>query len=151
MPRMKEGGQVERKWKKFAALVLETGSPQAAALEVFNCKNKDSAKAMGYNMMQKPEIKKYINNALGVQDITPEYVLGRIKKVADYSKSENTRLRALELLGKYLKMFSEDTKKSVNLNVDLTYEQANKILRSETLLAGKESSRVDVVCDNDDA
>lgn len=147
----KEGGATERKWKKFAGLYLETGSAQAAALECYNCKNKDSAKAMGYRMMQRPEVRKYINEALGTRDITPEFVLGRIKKVADHSKSETTQLRALELLGKYLKMFSEDTKKTLNLNIDLTHEQANKILRSETLLTGEKSSRVDVIRDNNDA
>ncbi len=141
----------EQRLKRFAGLFLKLGSGPDAALEVWKGTTRKSATERASKSLKHPIVQKYLQDALEKEHITPDWILGQIKSLATGSKSEQTKLRALELLGKYLKMFSESPKSQLNLNVDLTYEQANKILRHSKGLIEERPGRVTVVHDPDPA
>jgi len=127
---VKEQAEREKKKIEFAALVIETDNPTEAAHRLYPEKTRKAATDRACTLMKDPFVKEQINKALTKTNVNPDYVLGNIKRIAENSDKESTQLKALELLGKYLKLFSDtDKKTNVNFNVDLTYEQAQRILK----------------------
>jgi phage terminase small subunit len=58
------------------------------------------------------EIQKAMNERSKKTNITAEYVLNGIKKIADNGEKETDQLKAYELLGKHLKLFTDKTEHS---------------------------------------
>jgi hypothetical protein len=124
-------GDMEAKLERFAALYIQHNSPADAAMQVWNCSTRAVARSLGSKYLKDSRVKAFVREALSSQLISPEWVLVKLKNIAEEGESESVQLRALELLGKYLKLFSDDVKKTnAYLNIDLTNEQAFKILRS---------------------
>jgi phage terminase small subunit len=78
------------------------------------------AKEIGYENLTKPHIKSEIDKRLEARaksnGITAEYVLQGIKSIADDIEAKhNDKLKAYELLGKHLKLFT-DKIESENVN-----------------------------------
>lgn len=55
--------------------------------------------------------------------ITPEYVLAGLDKEAKEAKNSADRIRAYELLGKYLALFIERTQNATNLSIEEVKKQ----------------------------
>lgn len=135
--------------KKFAALVVELDNPTEAAWRVYDLKSRAGARVKASGLMKDKEVQLYINKALDVRGLSPEYVLGRLKRIAQTGKESN-QLKALDMIGKHLKMWGDKKDSSkFNFNIELTSGQADKILRSTEGYLGQGESRVEVVCDND--
>lgn len=97
---------------------VDLNATQAAIRAGYNQK---TASVIGNENLRKPYIKQAIEERLqkNVQknDITVELVLGGIKEIAFKQNAKETdRLRALELLGKYLKMFTDKIETKVETN-----------------------------------
>lgn len=78
--------------------------------------SEDSAKEIGCENLTKPNIKEYIDKAMKERsqrvEITADYVLNNIKDIAEVTKNDaryGDALRAYEMLGKHLKLFTEKT------------------------------------------
>jgi len=95
------------KQQRFVDYYLQTGNAtQSARLAGYNT-NQRTMEVIGSENLSKPEIKRAIQTKLIKDKIDPTYVLSGISTIADTSKRDNDKLRAYELLGKYLKLFSD--------------------------------------------
>ena len=64
------------------------------------------------NVMVKEELAKRFQRLQERTEITADYVLNGIKTVAENTEKDNDKLKAYELLGKYLKLFTDKTELS---------------------------------------
>jgi phage terminase small subunit len=85
--------------------------------------SEDSAKVIGCENLTKPYIAEEIEKELSARtkkvEIDAEYVLNNLKKVAETSMERNDSAganKSLELLGKYLKLFTDKTETSVKFD-----------------------------------
>ena len=128
------------RYKKFAQEYMRTGNGAEAAFLVYNCKDRDSAKALASKLRKNPKVVEFMREAALETGITPSYIQGGIKDLAENARNENVRLKAYEMLGKILGMFDEG-KKTNNLNLFLNDEEARKILGADTKGIARESAR----------
>lgn len=104
---IKNSKQLTLKQKTFADEYLTNGgNATQASLKVYNAKNYNTAHVIAAENLQKPTILSYIREQTNKKGVTKEFVL---EKILEHFQSHNphTRLRACELLGKYLGMFNE--------------------------------------------
>jgi phage terminase small subunit len=92
-----------------------------------------TAMEQGYQLLQKTSVQKALQEALNQREkrtgITADYVLNSLKQIADASMGAadyNPANKALELLGKHLKLFTDkieaDVKGTLEINVNITDE-----------------------------
>lgn len=86
---------------------------------------KDNAYATGAENLRKPQIKNEIDKRLEERaknnGVTAEYVLQGIKGIADNVEAKETdRLKAYELLGKHLKLFTDKVEQNTELSGNMT-------------------------------
>lgn len=93
------------KQKRFADKYLETGNGTQAALEAYPT-TPDVAKCIAYENLAKPHIEEYVYKKLTHKDLTPQLILNKLLEEAE-SLNPAAKLKSLELLGKYMKMFSD--------------------------------------------
>lgn len=83
--------------------------------------NEKTAKAIGYENLTKPYLKNEIDKRLAKRatdnGITAEFVLNGIKGIAVKGERESDKLKAFELLGKHLKLFTD--KQEIEANVGM--------------------------------
>lgn len=87
-------------------------------------KEQETASSIATENLRKPAIRQAIDKAIVKQNISPESILSRINNIADNSNADRDRLRALELLGKAYKLFTE-TDQSRDVNITLTLGRFN--------------------------
>ena len=123
--------------KRFVKYYLQTGNPSKAVIlagyEVGK-KNPNQTKAqrlsviasMANELMTNPKVKRALDKAYVKENITPESVLKRIDQIADSDEATRDRLKALELLGKNQRLFSDTESKDTNVNIVLAFGSDNK-------------------------
>ena len=95
------------KQQRFVDYYLQTGNAtKSAKLAGYNT-NYQTLRQIGSDNLTNPYIQKAIQAKLIKDKINPTYVLSGISTIADTSKRDNDKLRAYELLGKYLKLFTD--------------------------------------------
>ena len=85
----------------------------------------DTLKTIANENLTKPYIKQAIANQLVKENITKEQVLARLHSLSTDSSKDSDKIKATELLGKYLHLFTdttEDKPTSITLNLGI---QAN--------------------------
>jgi phage terminase small subunit len=102
------------KQKMFVAEYLIDLNASAALVRAgYQSKNPD---VDGYKLLVNPSIQEAIQKAMNERSkktgITAEYVLNGIKDIADNTEKDNYRLKAYELLGKHLKLFTDKVEHS---------------------------------------
>jgi phage terminase small subunit len=95
------------KQRRFIDYYLQTGNATKSAKLAGYTTTKHSLEVIGSQNLRKVEVARAINTKLQAQKINPEYVLSGISTLADTSKRDSDKLRAYELLGKYLKLFTD--------------------------------------------
>ncbi len=70
----------------------------------------------------------YMEQILESKEISPEFILGGISKIAKNGLQEKDQLHAYELLGKFLKMFKSEAKGSTTLNLNINESTATRLL-----------------------
>jgi peptide subunit release factor RF-3 len=86
-------------------------------------------------------IKDEIKKCLEAEGVTPEWIIGRYKTIADVADRDTDRLRSLESLSKISGMFDTAEKKTEQLTVfaGFTPEQLEEVKNGKAeLLAHKE-------------
>ena len=95
------------KQQRFVDYYLQTGNAaKSAKLAGYNT-NYQTLRQIGSDNLTNAHIQKAIQAKLIKDKINPTYVLSGISTIADTSKRDNDKLRAYELLGKYLKLFTD--------------------------------------------
>lgn len=83
-----------------------------------------TAKEIGCENLTKPNIQEYIKEAMNKRsqkvEIDADYVLRGIKDIADNDEEQSKdRLKAYELMGKHLKLFTENINHTGNVGVSI--------------------------------
>ena len=101
--------------------------------------NKDYIKNKSNILLQKEEIrtmvKEEIKKILEEEGVTPEWIIGRYRDIADLSDRDTDKLRSLESLSKIAGLFDTDTKQE-----QLTVFQGFTPKQLEALQNGKETN-----------
>lgn len=109
---------------------VDLNATQAAIRAGYNQK---TASVIGNENLRKPYIRQAIDERLNKNTtktiITAEFVLNGIKDIANAKDAKfNDKLKALELLGKYLKLFTDkiETKIEINEPIKVTFDEKMK-------------------------
>ena len=86
---------LSQKEKKFALEVADGKSQTNAALASHDCTSRESAKAMGYQLMQKPDIQMAVSELMQEEGLTRRHRVKRLKDHVDHS-DPNVSLKALD-------------------------------------------------------
>ena len=96
------------KQQKFIDYYLNTGNAYKSAKLAGYKGDDNTLRVIGAQNLTKHNVKQAIKSRLIKDKITPDYVLSGISTIADSSTKDNDRLKAYELLGKYLKLFTDN-------------------------------------------
>jgi len=97
---------------------------------------KDSSTRLFKTKEVQTMIKKEIRKCLEAEGVTPEWIIGRYKTIADVSERDTDKLRSLESLTKIAGMFDTSEKKTEQLTVfaGFTPEQLEEVKNGKTEL-----------------
>lgn len=96
------------KQKRFTDEYLSNGgNGQKAALITYDTQDPNTARSIASENLIKPNVQEYIQRKNRKYEITVELVLERLRQAID-SEDPVIMLKACELSGKYLRMFSAD-------------------------------------------
>ena len=104
------------KQKKFAdAYIATKGNGTQAALSTYNTSDYSTAATIANENMKKPEVISYVERKFKASDLTVDKV---VKVWNDELESPEAmyRLKASELAGKYLKLFTEKPEQAQDFN-----------------------------------
>lgn len=104
MPKYKSS--LSKKQKDFADAYIETGNQTEAAYRSYNVSNRNVARVIGTENLTKPAVQSYIQSVLKVKDLKPELILESLLEKLQ-SPDPVISLKAAELLGKHLKLFTD--------------------------------------------
>ena len=101
--------------------LIDSNSTQAAIRAGYSPK---TAKEKGYQLVHNNSLKPIIDSKLKERalnnGITAEFVLNGIKAIAQRGEKENDQLKAYELLGKHLKLFTDKVETdNINHNIEI--------------------------------
>lgn len=132
---MRDQQRVARlKRKAFAKELFKNGFNKEKAYQtVYPAAGKETVRVNSSKLMETPEVQQEIEWRL--DSLTPESVLKRIDAIAGSAKRESDKLKALELLGKYLSLFKTEQETTHKLDIDLNLLR-NKLLQRQ----GKEKA-----------
>ena len=87
--------RLTKKEQKFALSVAEGKTQTQAALDSHECSSLDSAKSMGYQLMQKPDIQTAVAELMQEEGLTRRYRVQRLKGHIDHP-DPNVSLKGLD-------------------------------------------------------
>lgn len=132
-------GLVNDKVLKFIYRYLETLNATQAYMEVYEC-SYDSAKANAYRLLAKDSTTKAINEIVSSQssnvDVQEFELIAQLKNIMLSPNTANRdKLKAIELLGKYLNMWSNDVEVNVQpvINVSIVDDDNKDIVIDEPI------------------
>lgn len=134
-----ETGLVNDKVLKFIYRYLETLNATQAYMEVYEC-SYSSAKANAYRLLAKDSTTKAINEIVSSQssnvDVQEFELIAQLKNIMLSPNTANRdKLKAIELLGKYLNMWSNDVEVNVQpvINVSIVDDDNKDIVIDEPI------------------
>ncbi len=92
-------GKLTKKQKGFISDFVETGNASLAARQNYDVIDEATARSIGSENLTKPNIKQAVSEALAVHEITPEWIVGKHKDLAEHSNNDMAKTRNLEDLG----------------------------------------------------
>lgn len=110
----------ELRERRFINALQETGGELIPATKMVFPKEcgsltEEGIKCKGMEMLRRPRVQKEMRKVLDSLSVTPRRIVGDIEKISREAKRDSDKLKALELLGKFLKLFEEQPK-NVTLN-----------------------------------
>lgn len=125
--------ELSPKQRKFVAEYLKDGNGTQAAIRAgYSTK---TANEQAARLLAKASVKGAVEGRLEKLELTADYVLGGIRKIADHGEEEHNRLKAFELLGKRLKLFTEKIEHSFDGLTDEQLEARYQEITSSTSVA----------------
>jgi DNA-binding Lrp family transcriptional regulator len=114
--------RLTKKEQKFALSVAEGKTQTQAALDSHECSSLDSAKSMGYQLMQKPDIQTAVAELMQEEGLTRRYRVQKLKVHIDHP-DPNVSLKGLDQSWKLDGAYTEK-----HVHVHATYEDMTKNL-----------------------
>ena len=87
------------KQKKFVLAKAEGKSNTNAAMEAFEVTSRDSAKALGHNLMKDPDIDRAIQEIMCEEGLTRRHVIRRLKELVDCADG-NIAIKGIDVANK---------------------------------------------------
>jgi hypothetical protein len=112
------------KEQKFCLAVAEGKSRINAALEAYDVKDRESAKALQNQLMQKDDIKIAVNELLQIFGLTKGYRINKIKQLVDHP-DPNISLKSLDMSWKLDGSYAPEK----HLNANFDYNASTKRIR----------------------
>ena len=119
----RKNGELTDKQEMFVSYYITSLDAQDAYMRAFGV-GKNTARSNAYKLVNKPEIKQEIQKRLEEAKAKNPYiksaedVLADLTMIIDNPKSSfNAKIQALELLGKYHKLFTEKTENDTKIHV----------------------------------
>lgn len=109
--------RLTNKEQRFALSVAEGKTQTQAALDSHECSSLDSAKSMGYQLMQKPDIQTAVAEIMQEEGLTRRYRVQKLKGHIDHS-DPNVSLKAMDQSWKLEGAYTEK-----HVHVHATYEE----------------------------
>jgi len=128
MPKHNDLTEIE---KLFCEEYLSTGMDRAAAIKASGSEatTANSIRQQAHRILNRPHVKAYLDKRLADTILSTNQILAGISDRAENAELDRDRLKAYELLGKHLKLFTE--KSEININVgELTDQQLEALARS---------------------
>lgn len=103
--------------EKEQAFVLARASGKSqtqSALESFDCINRGTAKVLGHELMQKPDIERAVSEVMQEEGLTKRYRVKKLKQHVDHANADVS----LKALDQTWKLDGAYTEKYVHLHVD---------------------------------
>ena len=128
-----EDWKISRENRDFI-LALEThdGDPYAAfkSLNVQYRKwPKEKCRSRVVEILRRTEVRGAIEDALRSYKVFPSRIIGMIERIASTADRDTDRLKALEMLGKWCRIFNEDGKViNVHNNLNISEDAAVRLL-----------------------
>ena len=108
------------KEQKFALAIAAGKTQTQAALDSHECSSLDSAKSMGYQLMQKPDIQTAVAELMQEEGLTRRYRVQKLKGHVDHA-DPNVSLKALDQSWKLDGAYTEE-----HVHVHMSYEDMVK-------------------------
>jgi phage terminase small subunit len=115
--------RLTKKEQKFALSVAEGKTQTQAALDSHDCSSLDSAKSMGYQLMQKPDIQTAVAELMQEEGLTRRYRVQKLKGHIDHP-DPNVSLKGLDQSWKLDGAYTEK-----HVHVHTTYGDLMKNLK----------------------
>lgn len=121
-----------RKQAHFCDEYIASGfrDPSGSYQKAYPLASKRTAQNNASGLLADTRIKAYIDRAVAslpvVDTINPEFVISSLKKLAQSATRDSDKIRALELLGKYLKIFND----AVTVNTGLSLQDLKDLKES---------------------
>ena len=106
--------------KRFALAIAEGKSQTRAALDSHECRSLDSAKSLGYQLMQKPDIQMAVADLMQEEGLTRRHRVRTLKKHIDHP-DPNVSLKGLDQSWKLDGAYKEE-----QVHVHLSYDDMVK-------------------------
>lgn len=124
LPKPESLEKLTHKEQKFCLAVAEGKSRINAAIEAYDVKDRESAKALQNQLMQKDNIKIAVNELLQIFGLTKGYRINKIKQLVDHP-DPNVSLKSLDMSWKLDGSYAPEKHQTMNFN----YYQSSKRLQ----------------------
>ena len=116
------------KQKQFVKRYIENGgNGTQAAMDVYNAKNYNTAHAIAVDNLQKPTIRREIEQAMEAKGLTNEYISELLKEATvaglGQKATNSDTLRGLELMLRVKDAFPSKVQKTAHLRIDYKQEK----------------------------
>lgn len=103
-----EGLGLTIRQKMFVKEYTDGKNATEASLLSYNCKDRNIAGQVGCRLLKNKQVSRAVHRVLFTEELTPEYIQTGVKVIATKEKSsDKDKLRAYEMLGKSVGLFSE--------------------------------------------
>lgn len=116
------------KQRRFVdAYLANGGNGTRAALAAYDTEDEATACAIARENLRKPRIRAAIDEVMASEGMAAQEVLWRLRREAETAEAAKDRIRAIELLGKYLGLWQERIEVSGTISVDEVGELARAV------------------------
>jgi hypothetical protein len=124
------------KQKKFVLAKVEGRTNTDAALEAFDVTSRDSAKALGHNMMKDPDVGKAIQDIMAEEGLTRRHIVKRLKDVVDHPDG-HIAAKGIDMSAKMINVYPKEEKPTTQFFIKadqlmLVYQTLLEIGEQET-------------------
>jgi len=126
------------KQKKFVLAKVEGETNVEAAMAAFDVTSRDSAKALGHNLMRDPDIGKAIQDIMAEEGLTRRHVVRRLKDLVDHPDG-HIAAKGIDMSAKMMDVYPREEKPAPQ--VFIKGDKLKLIFETLVEVGGKEEAK----------